>query len=150
MPPFTASRAQTLTIGALSHLTGVNIETIRYYERIALMPKTPRTGGGHRSYRTEHVERLRFVRRARELGFGIGDIRTLLTLALRGSTSCAEAREIAAAHLTNVRAKRDDLARLERVLADTIEQCSVQCCGTSLPPCPVLEVLQTSVTASGY
>jgi MerR family mercuric resistance operon transcriptional regulator len=142
MASITASRARTLTIGALSHLTGVNIETIRYYERIKLMTKPPRTAGGHRSYQPEHVERLRFVRRARELGFGIANVRTLLTLALRGNNSCAEAREVAASHLADVRAKRVDLAKLEKVLAGTIEQCDAQCCGTTLPPCPVFEVLQ--------
>jgi MerR family mercuric resistance operon transcriptional regulator len=142
MKAITPSRARSLTIGALSHFTGVNIETIRYYERINLMTKPPRTAGGHRSYQPEHVERLRFVRRARELGFGIGSIRTLLTLGLRGSSSCAEARKVAASHLADVRAKRDDLAKLDKVLADTIAQCDAQCCGTSLPPCPVLEVLQ--------
>lgn len=142
MEPITVSRARTLTIGTLSNLTGVNIETIRYYERINLMTKPPRTAGGHRSYQPEHVGRLHFIRRARELGFGIGDIRTLLTLALRTSSSCAEAREIAATHLADVRAKRDDLAKLEKVLTGTIEQCDTQCCGTSLPPCPVLEILE--------
>jgi len=142
MEPITASRARTLTIGALSSFTGVNIETIRYYERINLMTKPPRTAGGHRNYQPEHVWRLHFIRRARELGFGIGDIRTLLTLALRTNNSCADARAIAATHLADVRAKRDDLAKLEKVLTDTIEQCNTQCCGTSLPPCPVLEILQ--------
>jgi MerR family mercuric resistance operon transcriptional regulator len=142
MGPITASRAGTLTIGALSHLTGVNIETIRYYERINLMSVPPRTAGGHRNYWPEHVQRLRFVRRARELGFGIGDIRALLTLGLRASSSCSEAREIVSAHLADVRAKLDSLCKLEKVLTDTIEQCDMQCCGTSLPPCPVLEVLQ--------
>ena len=142
MEPITASRARTLTIGALSNLTGVNIETIRYYERINLMTKPPRTAGGHRNYQPEHVRRLHFIKRARELGFGIGDIRTLLTLALRTSRSCADAREIAATYLADVRAKRDDLAKLEKVLTVTIEQCDMQCCGTSLPPCPVLEILQ--------
>ena len=143
MGPITALRPQTLTIGALSRITGVNIETIRYYERIDLMTEPPRTGGGHRNYQPEHVERLRFVRRARELGFGIADIRTLATLALSGSSSCAEARAIATVHLTDVRAKRDNLAKLEQVLTDTIERCNTRCCGTPLPPCPVLEVLQT-------
>jgi MerR family mercuric resistance operon transcriptional regulator len=143
MAPITASRAQTLTIGTLSRITGVNIETIRYYERIGLMTKPPRTAGGHRNYQPDHVERLRFVRRARDLGFAIADIRTLATLALRGNSACAEARAIATVHLTELRAKRDDLDRLEKVLTDTIEQCTTQCCGTSLPPCPVLEVLQT-------
>lgn len=132
-----------LTIGALARLTGVNIETIRYYERIDLMTKPPRTGGGHRSYEPEQVARLQFIRRARELGFGIADIRTLLTLSMRGSASCAEVRDIAAAHLADVRAKRDDLAKLEKVLTDTVEQCDAQGCGEQAPLCPVLEVLQS-------
>ena len=142
MAEITTSRGRPLTIGVLSQLTGVNIETIRYYERIGLTAKPPRTTGGHRSYQREHVARLRFVRRARELGFGIEDIRTLLTLALRGSDSCAEAREIAAARLADVRAKREDLARLEAILASTIAQCDEVCCGVQAPPCPVLEALQ--------
>jgi MerR family mercuric resistance operon transcriptional regulator len=142
MQPITASRARPLTIGTLSQLTGVNIETIRYYERIALMQKPPRTSGGHRSYASEHVERLRFIRRARELGFGIGAIRTLLELSGQGSASCAEARQIAAVHLADVRAKRDDLAKLESILSETIAQCDVQCCGGAAPECPVREVLQ--------
>ena len=140
MARITASRG--LTIGALSRLIGVNIETIRYYERIDLMAEPPRTAGGQRDYQPEHVERLRFIRRARELGFGIDDIRTLLTLALRGSSSCAEARDIASAHLADVRARLGDLGKLEKVLTATIEQCNTQCCDASLPPCPILEVLQ--------
>jgi MerR family mercuric resistance operon transcriptional regulator len=141
MARITASRGRPLTIGALSHLTGVNVETIRYYERIGLTAKPPRTAGGHRSYQPDHVERLRFVRRARELGFGIADIRMLLTLAARRSASCAEARAVAASHLADVRAKRDDLAKLEKILAGTIKQCDAQCCGGEAPLCPVLDVL---------
>lgn len=142
MASITASRARTLTIGALSHLAGVNIETIRYYERIDLMTKPPRTAGGHRSYQPEHIERLRFIRRARELGFGIANVRTLLMLASNGRKPCADARAIAASHLEDVRAKRDDLAKLEKILTDTIKHCDEQCCGTAMPPCPILEVLQ--------
>jgi MerR family mercuric resistance operon transcriptional regulator len=141
MQPITASRARPLTIGTLSRLTGVNIETIRYYERIVLMRKPPRTAGGYRSYAPDHVERLRFIRRARELGFGIGTIRTLLELSARASESCAKARQIAAVHLADVRAKRDDLAKLENILSETIAQCDAQCCGGAAPLCPVLEVL---------
>jgi MerR family transcriptional regulator, mercuric resistance operon regulatory protein len=141
MAPITASRAGTLSIGALSRRTGVNIETIRYYERIRLLAKPPRTAGGHRSYAPEHVERLRFVRRARELGFGIENIRALLVLAARGAASCVEARTIAATHLADVRAKLSDLAKLEKILAETVTQCDTQCCGPDTPACPVLEVL---------
>lgn len=142
MAPITASRAGTLTIGALSRRTAVNIETIRYYERIRLLGPPPRTAGGHRSYAPEHVERLRFVRRARALGFGIENIRTLLDLSMRAHDSCAQAREIAAAHLTDVRAKLDDLRKLETILTDTVGQCDRQCCGDSAPLCPVLEMLE--------
>lgn len=143
MASITASRAGTLTIGALSRRTGVNIETIRYYERIRLLSKPPRTAGGHRSYAPEHVERLRFVRRARALGFGIENIRALLDLSVREHDSCAQVREIAAAHLTDVRAKLDDLRKLEKILGETVSQCDRQCLGDSAPLCPVLEILTT-------
>ena len=140
MASITALRG--LTIGALARRTGVNIETIRYYERIGLVPPPPRTGGGHRSYAGQDADRLRFIRRARELGFGIDNIRTLLVLAQRGHASCTEARAVAAAHLTDVRAKQSDLAKLETILSETVSQCDTQCGGDATPLCPVLEVLQ--------
>jgi MerR family transcriptional regulator, mercuric resistance operon regulatory protein len=142
MTAITAARGRPLSIGALSRLTDVNIETIRYYERIELMPAPPRSSGGHRCYGPDHVERLRFIRRARALGFGIDNIRALLGLAARGGGSCAQVRDIAAAHLAALRAKRDDLAKLERILSATIAQCDAQCCGEPAPACPVLEVLE--------
>ena len=138
----TITDSRGLSIGVLSRLTGVNIETIRYYEKIDLTRKPPRTHGGHRSYAQEHVERLRFIRRARDLGFGIEGIRTLLTLSAGGANSCAQAREIAAAHLADVRAKLEDLAKLEGILSDTVAQCDVRCCEETAPVCPVLEVLE--------
>lgn len=126
-----------LTIGSLARATGVNLETIRYYERIGLMPAPARTSSGHRSYGEEHAQRLAFIRRGRELGFTIDDIRALLALAVPGVVSCAEVRELAAAHLQAVRAKLADLARLEAILADTVVRCS----GTPAPACPVLDML---------
>ncbi|ECE6962100.1 MerR family transcriptional regulator, partial [Salmonella enterica subsp. enterica] len=69
-----------LTIGKIARATGVHLETVRYYERIGLMPEPVRTAGGYRSYGSEHVRRLSFIRRARELGFGIKDIKALLAL----------------------------------------------------------------------
>jgi len=132
-----------LSIGAVSRLTGVNIETIRYYEKIELMREPPRTHGGHRSYAQEHIERLRFIRRARDLGFGIEGIRALLSLSAGGANSCAQAREIAAAHLADVRAKREDLVKLETILSGTIAQCDARCCEEIAPACPVLEVLES-------
>lgn len=141
MKPITGSRG--LSIGALSRLTGVNIETIRYYEKIDLTRPPPRTRGGHRIYEQDHVDRLRFIRRARGLGFGIEEIRALLTLSAESANSCAQAREIAAVHLADVRAKREDLAKLETILSNTIAQCDAGRCDSAAPACPVLEILES-------
>lgn len=130
---------QTLTIGRLAAAAGVNIETVRYYERIELMPPPTRTASGHRAYEQSHVRRLAFIRRARELGFGIEQIRTLLALTEPSRASCTEVREIAQAHLDEVRAKLSDLAKLEGILAGTIIRCS----GNPTPICPVLDMLAT-------
>ena len=80
MDAVTASRTEELAIGELSKRSGVNVETIRYYERIGLMPRAARSDGGHRLYGEEHVKRLGFIRRSRELGFALDQIRTLLRL----------------------------------------------------------------------
>ncbi len=140
MAAITNARATTLTIGALSSRTGVNVETIRYYERICLIPAPPKTGGGRRVYGPEHIQILAFVRRSRELGFSIDDIRALLALAEPGHVSCADVKRIAMAHLEDVRTKLADLARLEHVLAGTVARCS----GEKAPACPVLDVLNAS------
>jgi MerR family transcriptional regulator, mercuric resistance operon regulatory protein len=128
-----------LTIGRLAALSGVNLETIRYYERIGLMPAPDRTEGGHRLYAAAHKRRLSFIRRGRELGFGIGAIRTLLDLAEPGHRSCDDVQPIAASHLQEVRAKIADLARLEAILAQTVSRCEGH---MSSPSCPVLEMLE--------
>jgi MerR family mercuric resistance operon transcriptional regulator len=127
-----------LTIGKLASAAGVNLETVRYYERIKLMPAPDRTKGGHRAYEEAHVRRLAFIRRARELGFSIEDIRALLALAEPVRDSCSQVREIAVAHLDEVRAKLADLAKLERILAETVARCS----GGAAPQCPVLDMLE--------
>jgi MerR family mercuric resistance operon transcriptional regulator len=132
-----------LTIGQLAAAAGVNLETVRYYERINLMPPPARTANGHRAYEQSHVRRLAFIRRARELGFGIEQIRTLLALAGPSRISCAEAQKIAQAHLDEVRAKLADLARLESILAGTVSQCV----GGPAPSCPVLDMLGTPLRA---
>ena len=128
---------RTLTIGRLAAQAGVNLETVRYYERVGLMPPPDRTPGGHRDYRPEHRARLVFIRRARELGFGIGDIRALTQLAEPGQNSCAEVKAIASEHLNTVRAKLADLARLEAALDSAVRQCGAG----DVPICPVIEVL---------
>src|SRR3546814_11826584 len=88
--------APRLAIGALSRRTGVNIETVRYYERIGLLPPPARSGGGHRLYGGGHLMRLNFVRRARDVGFTLDEIRALLAPADKRDRPSAEAREVAA------------------------------------------------------
>ncbi|MBG0796811.1 helix-turn-helix domain-containing protein [Methylocystis sp. L43] len=134
---------QPLTIGRLAATTGVKLETVRYYERIELMPPPARTASGHRAYEQAHVRRLAFIRRARELGFSIEQIRALLALAEPSRASCAEVREIARTHLDDVRAKLADLTKLERILGATIARCS----GDLAPSCPVLDMLATTERA---
>jgi MerR family transcriptional regulator, mercuric resistance operon regulatory protein len=140
MRQITTSRADRLAgipIGELSRLTGVNIETIRYYEKIKMLRPPPRTEGGRRVYGPTETRVLAFIRRARELGFRLDDIRTLLALGAPAKASCADVREIAAHHLDDIRAKIADLRKLERLLAGTIAQCS----GSRVPDCPVVDIL---------
>jgi MerR family mercuric resistance operon transcriptional regulator len=140
MRQITASRAgrvDAIPIGELSRLTGVNIETIRYYEKIELLPTPPRTEGGRRIYGPTETRVLAFIRRGRELGFRLDDIRALLALGAPGKASCVDVREIAAHHLDDIRSKIGDLRKLERLLAKTIAQCS----GSRVPDCPVLDIL---------
>src|SRR5260370_29629523 len=136
----TASRAEKfegMPIGELSARTGVNIETIRYYEKIKMLQAPPRTEGGHRVYGPTETRVLAFIRRARELGFSLAEIRALLNLGAPGKASCAEVRNVATRHLDGIRAKIGDLKKLERLLAKTIAQCS----GKKVPDCPVLDIL---------
>jgi MerR family mercuric resistance operon transcriptional regulator len=142
MRAITPSRADALTIGTLSERTGVNIETIRYYERIKILPVPRRSANGRRSYQRTDVRRLAFLRRARELGFSLEDIRALLRLGGPEKASCREVRKIATHHLDETRAKIADLRKLERLLADTISRCT----GTTAPLCPVLDILDVRRT----
>jgi MerR family mercuric resistance operon transcriptional regulator len=135
--PITDMRAASLSIGELSRLTGVHIETIRYYERIKMLPAPPRTAGGRRTYGPSHRRTLGFIRRSRDLGFSQDEIRALLDLGNSERASCAEVQKIASLHLVSVRAKLADLARLESVLSETLARCA----GNLAPTCPVLDML---------
>ncbi|MCT9000149.1 MerR family transcriptional regulator [Chelativorans intermedius] len=121
----------------LARRTGCNIETVRYYEKIGLMPEPPRSAAGYRLYDEDHVSRLRFVLRARELGFAIDEVRDLLGLVDSGTQTCAEVKERTERHLSDVRARIADLRRIEKVLAATAARCT----GERVPECPVLEAL---------
>lgn len=142
MTAITKARAN-YPIGALSRLTGVNIETIRYYERIGMVPAPPRSESGRRIYGEDERRVLAFIRRGRELGFSLPEIRALLELGAPGDASCGEVREIASAHLAGVRAKIADLAKLEAVLSDAVARCT----GDTAPVCPVLDVLSAPASA---
>ena len=123
--------------GELARRVGCNLETVRYYEKIGLLPEPPRSANAYRIYDETHIRRLRFVRRARELGFSIEEIRGLLQLIDCGNQTCAEVRIRTEHHLADVRAKIADLKRIETFLARTAAHCS----GNTGPECAILEAL---------
>ena len=127
-----------LSRGILAKRSGINSETIRYYEKIALLPKPDRSAGGHRVYREEDLQRLTFIRRCREMGFSLEEIRGLLSLVDGEQVSCKRVKNIADEHLMDVRAKISDLKKIER----TLSKLSASCSGKEVPQCPIIEGLQ--------
>lgn len=132
-----------MTIGALSERTGVTIETIRYYERVGVLPRPTRhaagvTHAGYRRYRAADVERLAFVRRARELGFSLDEVRELLSLAEDPGRPCAEVDALARAHRAQVEAKITRLAALRAELDRVVGQCRG---GFAVADCRILGAL---------
>ncbi len=127
----------SFSIGELAKHTGCKVETIRYYEKIALLPPPPRTGGGHRLYSENHARRLGFIRRGRELGFKLDEIRLLLRLADGDEYNCDMVKEITLHHLQNVKEKIRDLKKLERTLTTVSSACQ----GGIAPDCPIIETL---------
>src|SRR5579872_4294701 len=131
-------RSGSLQIGELSRRAGCNIETIRYYERVGLLPHPARSTARYRLYEEADIGRLVFVRRARELGFTLKQVCALLALAAgHGRDACTEARELAAGNLAEVRAKIADLRALERVLSDAVRRCDAG----EHAGCPVIATL---------
>ena len=128
---------KTLSIGLLSTQTNCKIETIRYYEKIGIFPKPPRTEGGHRIYSENHLKRLVFIRRGRELGFSLEDIRALLKLIDGGGHTCQQVEAITLHHLGNIHQKILDLKKLEKILT----KISSECGGGVVPECPILDAL---------
>lgn len=135
MAAITTPRA--LGIGALARRTGVKVETIRYYERAGLMHPPARAAGGHRRYDEADLRRLWFVRRGRELGFSLDDIRHLLAMVDDDDLTCREVHDTAAAHLAAVRRRIADLRRLERALVAL----TAQCARGETPDCPIVDAL---------
>lgn len=131
--------AVDLTIGTLAKRSACNVETIRYYERIGLLPPPQRSANGYRVYGADAARRLGFIRRCRELGFSLDDVRMLLGLIDGGRYSCDEVKKITLHHRDAVRAKILDLRRLERSLSGIAADCR----GGTAPPCPIIDALLT-------
>ena len=130
-------RKSEFSIGQLSKQAGCKVETIRYYENVGLIPAPPRTAGGHRLYNSGHAQRLGFIRRSRELGFSLDEIRALLRLADGGEYNCGKVKEITLHHLESVKDKIRDLRKLERTLTTISNECE----GGIAPSCPIIEAL---------
>jgi len=126
------------SIGELARVTGTKVVTVRYYEQIGLLPTPPRTSGNYRSYNTEHLHRLRFIRRCRDLGFTLDQVRSLLSLSSQEDQPCDEVNRISAAHLAEIEEKIADLTRL----ADELRRINQQCHGGGLiADCRIIEAL---------
>ena len=126
-----------LTIGELGSATRTKVETIRYYERIGLIPKPPRTAGNYRDYGKAELDRLSFVRRARDLGFSLDQVRALLALSDNQDQDCAEIDGIARTHLEQVERKISDLKALQRELSAVLNSCK----GGTVADCRIVEAL---------
>jgi MerR family mercuric resistance operon transcriptional regulator len=126
----------TMTIGRVAEAAGVNVETIRFYQRLGLLAEPPRPPGGVRRYGGEFVSRLRFVKRAQQLGFSLAEIQRLLVL--EDPQSCGKARTLAAEKLALVEARLADLARMRDVLKDLVARCDVR---RGRVACPIIATL---------
>ena len=132
MPPKTS-----LTIGAVADAAGVNVETIRFYQRKGLMAEPPRPYGTIRRYASSDVERVKFVKAAQRLGFSLDEVAGLLSL--DDGTHCDEARQRAEQKLADVRDKLSDLRRIEAVISKLVRDC---CASRGTVSCPLIAALR--------
>lgn len=128
-----------MTIGKLAKATALTTPTIRYYEEIGLLPPARRTGSGQRHYSAADVERLTFIKQCRDFGFSIDRVRFLLELSVSRERDCAETRDIAQAHLDEVRAKLTELRALELRLKGFVQRCNEACAGGPGSECVIFE-----------
>lgn len=133
-----------MKIGEAAAASGCHLETVRYYERIGLLPKPARTGSGYRAYTEQDVRRLRFITRGRELGFGLDEIRSLLQLSDDPELSCAEVDRIARRHLAEIELRVRELGDMARELQRTITVCR----GGERARCAILDALWTEQSAA--
>jgi DNA-binding transcriptional MerR regulator len=133
--------ASTHSIGALAKSAGCTVPTIRYYEEIGLLPAAARTDAGQRSYGSSALRRLTFIRRCRDFGFSIDQVRELVGLVDQPDRPCIEVRDIAKSHLTEVRRKLEELKALENSLSAFVCGCDTACAGGAAVDCTILEDL---------
>ena len=138
-----------MRIGTLATRTGTSVPTIRYYESVGLLPKAVRHDGGHRLYMEADVDRLTFIRRCREFGFSMEQVRSLASLGQDASRSCAELRDLAAEHLSSVHTRIAELQGLARSLEAFVGTCDATCAGGRAPDCSILDDLGRTPRASG-
>ena len=124
-------------IGEMSRQTGVGIETIRYFEKIGMMPAPGRSEGGNRQYTNDHLQRLFFINRSRQIGFSQSEIKALLSMVDAKNITCAEVHSITTEHIADIRKKIRDLQNLEMVLTQMAKECS----RGDIPDCPIIETL---------
>ena len=125
-----------LTIGNVAKLSGVGVETIRYYEREGIIKQPPRNGGSFREYPEEVIHRVHFIKRAQEIGFSLEEISELLSLRVKGRGTCSKIKEKADLKLGQIEKKIDDLRRIQEALIKVKETCERQ---APSDKCPVLE-----------
>ena len=129
-----------MNIGKAASLSGVPAKTIRYYEEIGLIPKAARTEGGYRDYSQQDVDILRFIHRARDLGFPVKDVSALLALWRDRSRSSSQVKELALSHVADIDVKIEELRSIRRTLMDLAARCH----GDERPDCPILDDLAAS------
>lgn len=143
-----SSMNATISIGVLAQQTGCSVPTIRYYEEIGLLPTGPRTGAGRRFYNALAVKRLTFIRRCRDFGFSIEQVRELVGLVDELDRPCVEVRDIASGHLAAVRQKLSELEALEASLSAFVVSCDTACAGGPSVDCTILEDLAHSTNTT--
>lgn len=140
------THSRALTIGALAKAAGVSAPTIRYYEEIGLIPRASRSPGGQRAYGETDIERLTFIRRCRDFGFSIDQVRLLADLSVSPDRDCTEVGDIARAHLDEVRRKLAELRELEKSLKVFVDRCETLCSGGPGRDCVVFTDITMSRT----
>ena len=135
-----------VTIGTIARRTGCSVPTVRYYEEIGLLPAAARKSGGHRVFGDADLHRLLFIRRCRDFGFSVEEVRALIALIDNPERDCSEARDVAETHLGHVRQKLAELKALEASLAGFVESCTSACAGGPAASCTLLEDLSGPLT----